>query len=222
MLLFKVSNPFPLLAEGVISYSEEKRHAETVDQWLGFKVSAIENQLRAQVPRDLWAETWVGLPQESLQTPYIEIRRVLELVEIKPGTTVSDIGCAYGRMAHVLAKAYPEARFIGIESVESRIQEARRVSDIHKLGQSQWTAADFKDSAFLLPEADIFFVYDSSTTQALQNLLQKLRARAQTTPITVVGRGRRIRDLIEREEPWLSQVLPPKHYKNFSIYQSYR
>jgi hypothetical protein len=51
-------------------------------------------------------------------------------------------------------------------------------------------------------------------------VLASLRELARERGITVVGRGRRIRDAIEAEHPWLASVVPAKHFAHYSIYRS--
>ncbi len=80
---------------------------------------------------------------------------------------------------------------------------------------NQFSHPDFKPDA-----ADFFFIYDYGTRPAVQKTLEDLREIARSRPITVVGRGRLSRDAIERQHPWLSQVCPPRHFKNYSIYSS--
>jgi hypothetical protein len=36
----------------------------------------------------------------------------------------------------------------------------------------------------------------------------------------LVGRGRGVRDAVERSHPWLGAVAEPWHQKNYSIYRS--
>ncbi|MBX9768537.1 MAG: methyltransferase domain-containing protein [Bdellovibrionales bacterium] len=219
--MFDPKDPFPLLNVGQLSYAQQKDHASAVDQWLGFKINEIELLLQEQRPKETWAENWIGLAPETLQTPYVEIRGLLERLEIQPGTTIADLGCAYGRMAHVIQTHFPQNNFVGVESVSLRIQEAERVAKQRGLNNCRWIHSDFAQPDSPLPAADILFIYDSSTTQALRTLLEKIRTTGKINRrIKVVGRGRRIRDLIEREEPWLSQVNRPQHFDNFSIYLS--
>lgn len=219
--MFDPQDPFPLLTEGQVSYAQEKDHATLVDLWLQFQILEIEQRLKHQYPQDQRAETWIGLPPETLQTPYIEIRRILGLLNLRPGMVVSDLGCAYGRMAHVINRHFPGVSFIGLECESLRLREAARVAKHQRLKACQWLQMDFSDVEVHLTPSDIFFIYDSSTTQSLRELLKKIRLLLKIQRnFKVVGRGRRIRDLIEREEPWLSQVHKPQHFKNFSIYQS--
>jgi hypothetical protein len=72
-----------------------------------------------------------------------------------------------------------------------------------------------------LPEGDVFFIYDLSGRMSdTEVILQKLRERAKSGSLTVVGRGRATRDAIERSHPWLSGVHEPRHFGNFSFYRS--
>jgi hypothetical protein len=80
--------------------------------------------------------------------------------------------------------------------------------------------ADLSDLAFRPLAAEFYFIYDYGTPRAISKTLEDLRVIAQRQAITVVGRGRSSRDAIEREQPWLSQVMKPEHHGHYSIYRS--
>jgi hypothetical protein len=127
------------------------------------------------------------------------------------------------------------------ESVRSALQHVNQASDVQSTKNG---AADFPviiqkpllstfDSGWIelrcedisrtdwsLPDAELYFIYDFGDLESIIRVIDRLKTRARQQPITVVGRGRRTRDHIERHEPWLSQVNPPDHCGNFSIYRS--
>jgi hypothetical protein len=80
--------------------------------------------------------------------------------------------------------------------------------------------ADLNSPDFAPAPADIYFMYDFGSRDAIEKTLHDLREIAKTRPITVVGRGRSSRDAIELRHPWLSQVTQPLHTKNYSVYRS--
>ena len=215
MLEFTPADPFPL-PQGA-SYAEAQAHARTVDEWLGMNTEPIEARLaEAGSPTD--QQLWIGLPTQSLLTPYTEIRELLERLSLKPDETVVDLGAGYGRMSFVIARHFPGVRFVGYEYVRERVEEANRA--LAKFGASPIEVVDLKDPAFFPIEADYYFLYDYGTRDAIEKTLQDLRVIAQSRAITVIGRGRASRDAIERWHPWLSGVVAPEHFAHYSIYRT--
>ena len=130
MIAFDPQNPFPLIALDQYSYQEAKEHASLADEWIGFKMDPIEDLLIQKKnpvdPDSIPTQTWAGLSVQAFQTPYIEIRSILDLLHLQAHESVIDLGCAYGRMAHVMGFYYPENFFRGYEFSFERVVEARR------------------------------------------------------------------------------------------------
>ena len=212
---FTPTDPFPLPASA--SYAEAQAHARLVDEWLGMKTEPIEKALAAAGgPSD--QQLWIGLPTQSLLTPYTEIRELSERLNLQPGETVVDLGAGYGRMSFVIARHFAGVHFVGYEYVRERVEEANRA--LEKFGASPIEVADLKDPAFTPVAADYYFLYDYGTRDAIEKTLQDLRVIAQSRAITVIGRGRASRDAIERSHPWLSGVAAPEHFPHYSIYRT--
>ena len=294
MLVFDACDPFPLVGVGAgsgsepagvagaeptggaVTYAEAQVHAAAVDKWLGFELDAIEARLAREHTNFSGArdeQHWIGLPIQTLQTPYTEIRELLSLLDLKPGDHIVDLGAGYGRMGFVVAAHHPGVGFTGYEVVSDRVAEGRRVlgaycervraasagsgrienqrfaptvGDPHgKLAaenlpgslaaggqrgslaardlppaEIELQCADLSDPGFLPRAADFYFLYDFGSRTAISKTLNDLKQIAATKPITVIGRGRSSRDAIERTEPWLSQVNPPRHFSHYSIYRS--
>jgi hypothetical protein len=83
-----------------------------------------------------------------------------------------------------------------------------------------WRCGDVTSDSEPFPEADHYFIYDFSGLESLFRMIDRLKSVARKRKITVIGRGRRTRDHIERMEPWLNAMVPPRHFGNFSIYTS--
>lgn len=215
---FDSNNPYPLIAFEDFNYREAQDHANEVDLWLGLRTVEIEQKL---VDQESDQNLWIGLPVQALLTPYIEFRQILERLKLKPGETVIDCGAGYGRMGFVISRHYPGVKFIGFEMVENRVSEAQKALKRHGCETAQMVCANIDSPEFNLPEAEVYFIYDFSYRPAIDRLLEKLQKIASRKPITVVARGRSSRDAIDHERPWLSQVVPPEHFTNFSIYRSH-
>jgi hypothetical protein len=218
-LIFDPQDPYPLES---MSYPEAQRHAGAVDLWLGLRIDEVEADIsfknQSSGPRD--QQKWGGLAPQVLLTPYTELRAMLADVGLKNSDCVVDLGAGYGRMGFVLAKHYPEVQFVGYEILEERVREAKRCLENHSCHRAKMICADLSATDFFPVLANVYFIYDYGSRLAVVKTLEDLKKIAQTRPITVIGRGRLSRDLIERETPWLSQVIKPSHRGNFSIYRS--
>jgi hypothetical protein len=219
------ADPFPF--PGDWTYAQEQQHSEAVDSWLGLRTDLIESGLLKRGPdffcaqaQDTPTEYWVGLPTRALLTPYSELRALLAHLAPHPGDTVVDLGAGYGRLGFVLGRHYPGTGFVGYECVKERVDETRRCLDPLAYPGVRMELADLSDPAFSPAPAKFYFVYDFGARSAIEKALQDLRLIARDRAIVVVGRGRSCRDAIERQHPWLSQVVAPEHFTRFSIYRS--
>jgi SAM-dependent methyltransferase len=195
-------------------YSEAQRFSRELDLKLGFQIDEIEKKILQHEPHTPWA----GLDPQALQTPYPEIRMILSRLDLQMNQTIIDLGAAYGRMGLVLAEFYPEVKFIGYEVSKERATEGNRFYS--EFQHIQLLQADISRTDFIIPVADVYFIYDFGDLESIIRVMDQLKKISIHGCIRVVGRGRRIRDQIERHEPWLSQVHAPNHYGNFSIYRS--
>ena len=48
-------------------------------------------------------------------SPKKEIINAGVLLDIKPGSTIYDLGCGFGKVVFTLAKKYPESKFVGVD-----------------------------------------------------------------------------------------------------------
>jgi hypothetical protein len=216
---FNPEDPFPLRST---SYLEAQRHSEVVDSWLGLRAVEIETGLvqKKKGPKNRDQQWWIGLPTHALLTPYSELRYMLSLLSPSVGDRVVDLGAGYGRMGFVLARHYPKVSFLGYEIVKERVVEAKRCLEAHGCQNALMLCEDLSATEFKLTNADFYFIYDYGSRIAIAKTLNDLREIARTRAISVIGRGRLSRDLIEQENPWLSQINAPEHHGNFSIYRS--
>lgn len=211
MLCFDPLDPFPWFAAGVHSYQAEKEHAREVDAWLGLAIEKTE----AGVAEIEGREIWRSHGPDTFLTPVTEIRRMLELLQ--PKGKVVDLGAGYGRMGFVMARHFPQAEFLGYEIVRERVDEGNRALRAFGANSARLIEADLRE---VVPaDAEIYFLYDYGKREAIEKTLLDLQRIARRRTVTIVGRGRAVRDRIERKEPWLT-VLAPEHHGNFSIYRS--
>ena len=216
---FDPANPFPLLPPDSHTYLEAQKHSAEVDHWLGIEVDKTEDVL-SRTDQPTRREHWLGLPAQTLLTPYTEIRYILSQLDPKPGERLTDLGAGYGRVGHVIGRHYPDVRFLGYECIRERFLEAERSLRFHNFPFAKMSLVDLNAPDFTPVQSDYYFIYDFGEREAIEKTLQDLRCIAQKKTITVIGRGRSSRDAIERQHPWLSQIINPQHCGHHSIYRS--
>lgn len=203
--------------------------SESVDRLLGIKVAEIEAELlkraRMLLPggnHHTWGaalhqgnQTWVGLHPETIQTPYSELLRVCEKLSLKEEDHVVDFGAGYGRLGLVLHDRFPRVTFHGIEYVEERVAEGRRIYQGLGLNPGEITQGDLTAEDFFPEEADHYFIYDFGKVPHIRRLLNQLGEIADRRKFSLVGRGKGVRSLISHEFPWLT---PFDEEENFSLY----
>jgi hypothetical protein len=226
-LQFDASDPFPLVPEGQYTYQEEQEHSAKVDAWLGIETEIIEKEIQSRRFTDELAvaiknheQVWVGLPTEALLTPYTEIRRILETLKPKLNTCLIDLGSGYGRIGFVIGRHFPGVEFIGYEYVQKRVEESKRCLEKWKYPGVMIENVDLGAPDFVPKSADYYFLYDFGAKRTIEKVLQDLRSIARERPISVIGRGRSVRDIIELGHPWLSSVYAPTHHLHYSLYRS--
>jgi hypothetical protein len=206
-----------------------------VDKILGFRTKYVEEMLVADArgfdpegSHESWGpsihngiQTWVGLDIQTLQTPYSECLRILQLLKIKPYQHVIDLGAAYGRMGIVLGGLYIKNSFTGFEYVSSRVHEGNRV--FHELGfnRCQLIEVDLFSKDFELPEADIYFIYDYGQVEHINYTLNQIAKVAEKRPVKVVARGQFSRRIIKDNHDWLDLKYEGKLEEHFSVYTAY-
>ncbi len=194
-------------------YAQQQEESRRVDELLGLRTQEVEALIAGEDTRE--RRYWIGLPVSALLTPYSEIH--LMLSRLLQARRVVDLGAGYGRMGFVIAKHFPHLDFLGIEVVEERVNEGSaalaRYGASGRLVQGDLTKMP-------LPEADTYFLYDYGSQSAIEKTLDDLRTRSLHEAVTVVGRGGATRSLIEKKHLWLSGVVEPEHFRNFSIYRS--
>ncbi|XGC81222.1 SAM-dependent methyltransferase [Bdellovibrio bacteriovorus] len=219
MIPFNTQDPFPLLELDKYSYQEAQDHAALVDQWLGFDLERVEKEISKSTKGQ---QNWSHLSVQAFQTPYVELRNILEILKSLSPKHIVDLGCAYARMAFVIAEHCPDIHFTGYELEPLRVIETNRVFTQKYKDKISITieARDLSDLNFTPPAADVYFIFDYGSEAAVKKTLNDLKLIALQKPIVVVGRGRLTRFLIHKEHPWLSEVNTPLHFAHFSIYSS--
>ncbi len=199
-----------------MDYVSAKKQSEVIDRLLGYRCHEIERSVSPQVGNE--KELWAGLDVQAFQTPYSEIISMIDYLNPKPGETWVDLGAAYGRMGVVLGFLRPTVHFLGYELSSDRSSEGNRIFEKWRLINARIKAADLISEDIV--EADVYFVYDFGSKKDVCATLEKLRKIAARRSITLIARGRGIKNWIYHEFPWLHVTNEPKHFENWSVFRS--
>jgi hypothetical protein len=187
------------------------------------KMLAERTKLEGKLNVNPIHNNWIGLRPEALQTGYLELATLVRSAgERFRDKRWVDFGCAYGRLGLVLSAIFPEASFLGIESVGERLTAARAAYQKLNIPQEYLLHARLEelDLKNLTPLPSVYFIYDFSTRENVSALLECLKEISKMKAICVVARGRGTQNWIDREHPWLSQVNPPLRFESASIFYS--
>lgn len=191
-------------------------HSNGVDKFFGFRIKKIENRLVAKyTPYNEWcssspkrkhfpnSEAWIGLKSEILQTPYSDLLDVLLCLKEENIKTIVDIGSGYCRLGLVKQVVFPKSQFIGLEIVRARKNEASRVLNSQWIegDQSEVRLVNVLEDDYIVPHADLFFIYDFSQKEDILTLLQKIELNSVTKkrPFFLAIHGERVTSIIENK-----------------------
>lgn len=209
-----------------------RQHARSVDKILGFAVQDLENHLvlqaRSVLPNgsfEYWgpalhegAQTWVGLDPQTLNTPYGVLKRICDVLKLRAGELVVDLGAALGRLGVVMHQCAPRAHFLGLEYVGERVDEAQRIYRKWGMENARCEVQDLFAQEFSLPEADVFFIYDYGRHDHINATLAQIQVLAKSKRVRVVARGQATNRLISLHHAWLEESFSGTEVENFKIY----
>lgn len=211
-----------------------RQHSCLIDKILGFEVKTIETDLIVQARKviyegsfECWgpaihdgAQTWVGLDPQTLNTPYAVLQHLCSILALKPGELVVDLGAAIGRLGIVMNQCAPNSRFLGLECVKERVNEANRVYQNLGIENSTCIKQDLFARDFELPEAEVYFIYDYGRHDQINTTLVQIERMSCKRPIKLVARGQATNRLISLNHPWLELVYEGESVENYKIYQA--
>ena len=210
----------------------EREHSKMIDHLLGFKILKIEQKLLKQykpfymIDEDNGekksfnedAEAWIGLHPQILLTPYSEIDKILSSIIRFDIKSITDFGCAYGRIGIVASVMFPKCKFIGFEIVSERAREAQRVLDTLDSSDHEIYAVNILDDEFNLPKTDVYFIYDFGHVEHIKKILDKLVLMMNGHNFILVARGEEVRSIIQMYYPSFYVRHRPLHKRGWSIF----
>jgi tRNA A58 N-methylase Trm61 len=189
----------------------KREHSRKIDRDLGFNINAIEakliNTAKAKCQGGHYYEwgpaihdgtqTWVGLDFQTLQLTYADLIAIITEHQLSRVQHVVDLGAAYGRLGIALSIIAPNVKFTGIEYVKERVHEGNRIYKNLNLKNCTLEVGDLNSEDFILPEADIFYLYDFGNDQQINLFLKRLTVAFHEKKFKLIARGHMSRDLIK-------------------------
>jgi len=205
----------------------KRKFSSEFDLLLGFKIKKIEETLRTHALQiksdsffDEWgpllhdgAQTWVGLDFQILQSTYHDLYQIFEHIKPRKNEMVIDLGAGYGRLGLFLHHFYPETLFLGLELVQERVDEAKRVYADYQLKNKEMKVSDLS-LLTELPEGDFYFIYDFGSDEHIRKILNLFKA---TPGKTLIVKGQICRRLIEKD-PYFSAGFKIKKCEDVYVY----
>ncbi len=187
-------------------------HAKNLDRFFGYRIPKIEVKLQ-QKYRPYYmvddssnrkkhyqgTQTWIGLHPQVLLTPYNYLFEAFNQIKDHDITRVVDIGAGYGRVGMVMNAVFPNARFIGYEILKQRADEANRIFDRLDLINCEILLKNVLDDDFILPRADVYFMYDFSEMNDVCQILDILVKRAEEYNFLLITKGEGLDYLLEKK-----------------------
>lgn len=209
----------------------EKIHAKYLDKKIGFRIQKIENKLTQKYraydkPLDESnkkqhfeaSQTWIGLHPQALQTPYNDIFEVFSLLKNESINSIIDIGAGYGRIGIVMNAIFPNASFLGYEILKIRASEGNRIFKKWNLDNCLIENKNVLEDAFIIPEANIYFIYDFSEQEDINIILKKLSKKKSKH--FLILKGERTLSLLNKHYQTFWKPYGFSNNKELNIYSS--
>lgn len=221
-----------LIFENSKNLADKKMTSQLIDKKLGYKSHDIEVQLqnkKNQIKED--RKTWIGFDNEIFQTTYSEFLEIYQvLVESDSRTDRSsplkivDVGSAYGRISIIKEIFFNETQLECWEIIKERHDEAVRVFNFlfpNVIQESvRFVNQNILSEEILFPNAHVYFIYDFSDLADFLIVLKKLSEVARKQKMSVVSRGRGSKNWIYQYAPWLCEIVEPKKFDTWILFQS--
>jgi hypothetical protein len=144
----------------------------------------------------------------GVQTSYATILVALDRLCLAPGALFIDLGSGYGRVGLALGLLRADVDFIGYEFVPHRVAVAEAAAERAGLAaRVRFCAQDLADPAFVIPPADVYYLYDPFSRATYARVFARLREIGRGREIAVVVKGNGAPWFVEAisGEPWITE-----------------
>jgi SAM-dependent methyltransferase len=167
-----------------------------LDMVLALDYDSVESKVdKTQYPQ---TDTWIGFPKFQTQTDYNVIKKVFSSLDLTENDIFYDLGSGYGRVIFYGSILYPKTTFKGVEFVEDRVKEARRLAHSLNLENANFIAKDVLKQD--LSDGSVFYIFNSFPS-LMWDVLRNLKKVAEKKIIRIVAVGRTASEL--KHVDWL-------------------
>lgn len=140
-----------------------------LDALLGFDSYRLEKERKFKGAHEVWSS-------------HQELRKEFSQIVPDRPFLVQDLGAGAGRVGMVLLVEHPEARFVGFEANESRVEAANAWAKRFGLEERfKMVQQDLRDPEFQLPKADLIHLYQTFTEENFKVVYRKIENLAART-----------------------------------------
>jgi hypothetical protein len=126
----------------------------------------------------------------GVQSSYATLLAALEQIQPPLGARLIDLGSGYGRVGLISGLLRSDIQFVGYEYVGHRVEVSRAATQ--RAGLTERVAffeQDLSDPQFVIPDAEIYYLYDPFTEATYQHVFKQLDQIGQRIKIMVVTKG---------------------------------
>lgn len=102
-------------------------------------------------------------------------------------STIVDIGSGFGRVGLFLGLCFPKVNYLGYEIVAQRVECALKVTKQNNLNNIKFETENILDSGFVIPGADIYYLYDPLDKAGLELFSEKIKDKKNFKLVAIGG-----------------------------------
>jgi hypothetical protein len=143
----------------------------------------------------------------GVQTSYTTILAALAHLDLDEGAHLIDLGSGYGRVDLTAGLWRSDLRSTGYEFVGHRVEVSNASAEKAGLSKRvQFVEQDLGKSNFVIPKADVYYMYDPFCEETYQRVLEQIKNFGREHSITVVAKGNAVR--------WVSNAIAGEGWKD--------
>lgn len=157
----------------------------------------------------------------GVQSSYSTILLALRYLRIPKGARFIDLGAGFGRVGFVVGLLRPDVIFSGYEIVTERVAVVNKaIQDFGLEKNVKFIAQDLSSLDFVIPDADIYYLYDPFSVETYKHVLTQLSVIATRKKINIItsGETRQVMQELSQRGRW----SPPQIFESghFCLFRS--